>query len=165
MPAEGVDLDRSTLARWVGEASELMEPLVEALRRYVMNTDKLHGDDTPLPVLAPGNGRPRRHAFGPMCATTARQVTRRLRRVVHLLARSQRRTSTASSGEVPRHPASGRLRRLCCERDYVAKPTIVQVGLRIGVRIQHIISFFVSERFQERHQRWVLRQVWLAFLW
>ena len=29
----GVDLDRSTLAKWVGEASELMEPLVEALRR------------------------------------------------------------------------------------------------------------------------------------
>jgi hypothetical protein len=53
---EGVDLDRSTLAKWVGEASHLLEPLVEVLRRYVMNTDKLHGDDTPLPVLAPGNG-------------------------------------------------------------------------------------------------------------
>jgi len=46
---QGVDLDRSTLAKWVGEASMLMEPLVEALRRYVMNTEKLHGDDTPLP--------------------------------------------------------------------------------------------------------------------
>jgi transposase len=30
---QGVDLDRSTLAKWVGEASMLMEPLVEALRR------------------------------------------------------------------------------------------------------------------------------------
>ena len=46
---EGVDLDRSVLARWVGEASKLMNPLVEALRRYVMSTDKLHGDDTPRP--------------------------------------------------------------------------------------------------------------------
>ena len=54
---EGVELDRSILARWVGEASQLMAPLVEALRRYVMSTDKLHGDDTPLPVLAPGHGR------------------------------------------------------------------------------------------------------------
>jgi len=54
---EGVELDRSVLARWVGEASELMAPLVEVLRRYVMSTDKLHGDDTPLPVLAPGHGR------------------------------------------------------------------------------------------------------------
>ena len=54
---EGVELDRSVLARWVGEASALMTPLVEVLRRYVMSTDKLHGDDTPLPVLAPGHGR------------------------------------------------------------------------------------------------------------
>src|ERR1700751_2117760 len=31
----GVDLDRSILAKWVGEGSALLEPLVEALRRYV----------------------------------------------------------------------------------------------------------------------------------
>jgi hypothetical protein len=31
--------------------------LVEALRRYGMSADKLHADDTPVPVLAPGNGR------------------------------------------------------------------------------------------------------------
>jgi transposase len=60
---EGVDLDRSTLARWVGETSHLLEPLVEALRRYVMKTDKLHGDDTPLPVLAPGNGKTKTGRF------------------------------------------------------------------------------------------------------
>jgi transposase len=60
---EGVDLDRSTLAKWVGEASHLLEPLVEVLRRYLMNTDKLHGDDTPLPVLAPGNGRTKTGRF------------------------------------------------------------------------------------------------------
>jgi len=54
---EGVELDRSTLAKWVGESSQLLEPLVEVLRRYVMAADKLHGDDTPVPVLAPGNGK------------------------------------------------------------------------------------------------------------
>ncbi|MFZ0304479.1 MAG: IS66 family transposase [Terracidiphilus sp.] len=59
----GIDLDRSTLAKWVGQASTLMEPLVEALRRYVMNTIKLHGDDTPLPVLAPGNGKTKKARF------------------------------------------------------------------------------------------------------
>lgn len=59
----GVDLDRSILAKWVGEASALMEPLVEALKRYVMNTAKLHGDDTPLPVLAPGNGKTKKARF------------------------------------------------------------------------------------------------------
>jgi hypothetical protein len=40
-----------------------VERLVEALRRYVMNTDKLHGDDTPLPVLAPGNGKTKKARF------------------------------------------------------------------------------------------------------
>ena len=34
-----------------------MEPLVEALRHYVMAASKLHADDTPVPVLAPGQGR------------------------------------------------------------------------------------------------------------
>jgi transposase len=53
----GVDLDRSTLAEWVGQSSALLGPLVEALRKYVMQSQKLHADDTPVPVLAPGNGR------------------------------------------------------------------------------------------------------------
>ena len=54
---EGVELDRSTLAKWVGGASALLQPLVEALRRYVISASKLHGDDTPVPVLAPGTGK------------------------------------------------------------------------------------------------------------
>jgi transposase len=54
---EGVDLDRSTLAQWVGESSQLLRPLVEAMRVYVMSGNKLHADDTPVPVLAPGNGK------------------------------------------------------------------------------------------------------------
>jgi transposase len=54
---EGVELERSTLADWVGGASHLLEPLVEALRRYVFDCTKLHADDTPVPVLAPGTGK------------------------------------------------------------------------------------------------------------
>ncbi len=53
---EGLELDRSTLADWVGGASRTLAPLVEAVKRYVLATGKLHGDDTPVPVLAPGNG-------------------------------------------------------------------------------------------------------------
>ncbi len=52
---EGVELERSTLADWVGGASQLLAPLVEALRRHVLSAAKLHADDTPVPVLAPGN--------------------------------------------------------------------------------------------------------------
>jgi transposase len=54
---EGVDLDRSTLAGWVGASSELLAPLVEALRKHVLAARKIHADDTPVPVLAPGNGK------------------------------------------------------------------------------------------------------------
>jgi hypothetical protein len=54
---EGVELERSTLADWVGGTSRLLAPLVEALRRHAMSAHKLHADDTPVPVLAPGNGK------------------------------------------------------------------------------------------------------------
>ena len=54
---EGVDLDRSTLAGWVGATSELLAPLVAAVRDHVLSATKLHADDTPVPVLAPGNGK------------------------------------------------------------------------------------------------------------
>jgi transposase len=56
---EGVDLDRSTLAGWVGSASELLAPLVDEIRKHVMAASKIHADDTPVPVLAPGNGKTR----------------------------------------------------------------------------------------------------------
>ncbi len=54
---QGVELNRSTLADWVSQTSGLLQPLVEALRRHVMSGEKLHADDTPVPVLAPGNGK------------------------------------------------------------------------------------------------------------
>ncbi|MGH8322364.1 MAG: IS66 family transposase [Steroidobacteraceae bacterium] len=53
----GVPIDRSTLTHWVGAASRLVRPLVEAVRRYVLGGRQLHADDTPLPVLDPGRGR------------------------------------------------------------------------------------------------------------
>jgi transposase len=54
---DGVELERSTLAGMVGGAAALLEPLLGALERHVLAADKLHGDDTPVPVLAPGKGR------------------------------------------------------------------------------------------------------------
>jgi len=53
----GIELERSTMADWVGGTSQLLEPLIEVLRRYVTASSKLHADDTPVPVLAPGNGK------------------------------------------------------------------------------------------------------------
>jgi transposase len=54
---EGIDLDRSTLAGWVGGVTRTLEPLVDAVRRYVLDALKIHADDIPVPVLAPGNGK------------------------------------------------------------------------------------------------------------
>lgn len=54
---EGVELERSTLADWVGRSAALLDPLVEALRQEVLSSDVLHGDDTPVPVLEPGRGK------------------------------------------------------------------------------------------------------------
>jgi transposase len=53
----GIELDRSTMADWVGGASRTLRPLVEALKNYVLGSEKLHGDDVPVPVLEPGNGK------------------------------------------------------------------------------------------------------------
>ena len=54
---DGVELERSTLADWVGKSAQLLTPLVEALKDYVLSADKLHADDTPVPVLQPGRGK------------------------------------------------------------------------------------------------------------
>ncbi len=54
---DGVDLSRSTLAGWVGRAAFELRPLVEAVAAHVLAADVIHGDDTPVPVLAPGTGK------------------------------------------------------------------------------------------------------------
>jgi transposase len=54
---DGVDLDRSTLSDWVGQATWLLRPVVERIMRHVFAAQKIHGDDTTVPVLAPGLGR------------------------------------------------------------------------------------------------------------
>lgn len=54
---DGVQLETSTLSGWVGATAAALAPLAEALRRDVMGSDVLHGDDTPVPVLAPGAGK------------------------------------------------------------------------------------------------------------
>ncbi len=53
----GVELERSTLADWVGQCAGLLRPLIDALGRHVMAGDRVHADDTPVPVLAPGAGK------------------------------------------------------------------------------------------------------------
>ena len=51
---EGVDLSLSTLADQVGACTVALKPLHDLIAEHVLSTDRLHGDDTPVPVLARG---------------------------------------------------------------------------------------------------------------
>ena len=54
---DGIDLDRSTLADWVGKATALLDPLADATGRPIRAGAAIHADDTPLKLLAPGTGK------------------------------------------------------------------------------------------------------------
>ena len=53
----GIELDRSTLAGWVGTMAFLLDPLVRAIGHHVRAGATVHADDTPVPVLDPGRGK------------------------------------------------------------------------------------------------------------
>ena len=54
---EGLDLDRSTLADWVGKTTALLEPLADAIGCHVLSAEAIFADDTPISRLAPGSGK------------------------------------------------------------------------------------------------------------
>ena len=54
---QGVNLDRSTLADWVGRAAFLLRPVHERLLETLKRSGKLFADETTAPVLDPGRGR------------------------------------------------------------------------------------------------------------
>ena len=53
----GVELDRSTLADWVGQAAWHLAPIVDRMAELLKRSGKLFMDETTVPVLAPGRGR------------------------------------------------------------------------------------------------------------
>lgn len=54
---EGIELDVSTLADWVGAAAATLMPLVDVIRSHVFAAERIHADDTTVPVLAKGKTR------------------------------------------------------------------------------------------------------------
>ncbi len=54
---QGIRLDRSTLADWVGRAAFLLRPVHERLLETLKRSEKLFADETTAPVLDPGRGR------------------------------------------------------------------------------------------------------------
>ncbi len=56
---EGIEIERATLADWVGHVAWWVTPLAALIGAEVMAAPVLHTDDTPIAVLAPGNGKTR----------------------------------------------------------------------------------------------------------
>jgi len=54
---EGIDIERSTMAGWIGQSAALLEPLAEAIRRHVLKGHAIFADDTTINVQAPGTGK------------------------------------------------------------------------------------------------------------
>jgi transposase len=54
---EGVDLGRTLLAGWMGRVGFHLEPLADRVMQHIRSGARLFADETPLPTLAPGQGK------------------------------------------------------------------------------------------------------------
>ena len=54
---DGIIIPRSTMSSWAHQCAKLLWPLIEELRNTIFASSALHGDDTPVKVLAPGLGK------------------------------------------------------------------------------------------------------------
>ena len=110
---QGIDLDRSTLADWVGHAAWHLRPLHARLLVKLKASTKLFADETTAPVLDPGRGRTK---TGQLWAYAARRPAlgrrRSAGRRLCLCARPQGRAADRPSGRLQGHPAGRRLCRL-----------------------------------------------------
>jgi transposase len=105
---EGVPVALSTMADAVGSVCAALDPLLRLLEAHVMAAERLHADDTTVPVLAEGKTdtgrlldlRARRPAFWRSRAAGGD---------VLLLARPQGRASTGTFGPIRRYPTGRRL--------------------------------------------------------
>lgn len=60
---EGVEIERQTLADWVGHGAWWLRPVAAAIGSHVMAQGVIWTDDTPIRVLAPGRGKTRLGRF------------------------------------------------------------------------------------------------------
>ena len=66
LAVQGIDIDRSTLAHWVGYAAAELQPVYDGLKQGVLCSQKLAVDETPVPVLDPGRGKTKTGYFWSM---------------------------------------------------------------------------------------------------
>jgi transposase len=66
----GLAIARSTLAQWVGECGAQLQPLVDALSAELLRHAVLHADETPVPMLKPGNRKTHKAYLWSFCTTS-----------------------------------------------------------------------------------------------
>jgi transposase len=66
LSVHGIEIDRSTLAFWVGYAAAELMPVYDRLKQRVLGSEKLAVDETPVPVLDPGRGKTKTGYFWSM---------------------------------------------------------------------------------------------------
>ena len=108
---EGVDLSLSTLADQVGACAVALRPLHDLIAAHVLAAERLHGDDTPVPVLARGKTATGR-ALGLCPRRCAVRRSGPAGGAVPLLAGPLRRSPGGASSRLRRHPPGRRLCRL-----------------------------------------------------
>lgn len=60
---QGIIIPQSTMSRWMIKCEALLEPLIEVLRKEIFASSHIYGDDTPVRVLAPGQGKTKTGRF------------------------------------------------------------------------------------------------------
>jgi transposase len=105
---QGIELDRSTLADWVGRAAAELRPVHQRLFEHLKRSAKLFMDETRAPVLDPGRraGGPRAATCGRSPATTGRGAAPIRRRSPISMPRAA--APRTRSGRSPGSPASFR---------------------------------------------------------
>src|SRR5205085_4411709 len=66
LAVQGIEIDRSTLAFWVGYAAAELMPLYERLKQTLLSSARIAVDETPVPVLDPGRGKTKTGYFWSM---------------------------------------------------------------------------------------------------
>jgi len=66
LSCQGIEIDRSTLAFWVGYAAAELMPLYERLKGNLLSSARIAVDETPVPVLDPGRGKTKTGYFWSM---------------------------------------------------------------------------------------------------
>jgi transposase len=66
LSCQGIEIDRSTLACWVGYAAAELMPLYERLKERLLSAARIAVDETPVPVLDPGRGKTKTGYFWSM---------------------------------------------------------------------------------------------------